>query len=140
MSSGVGVNELCIAEFQQLKLKKKYKYIIFTLSKDSTEIVVEKTSTSEDYDDFVADLPETECRWAIYDFEFEKEGAGRRNKITFISWAPDTAKVKQKMLFASSKDALRTALTGVAVEVQGTEFSEIAYESGVFIVSFQCVN
>ena len=43
---------------------------------------------------------------------------------------PDDAKIKQKMLFASSKDALRRSLVGIATEIQGTEFSEIAYESG----------
>ncbi|KAG5719275.1 Cofilin [Termitomyces sp. T112] len=129
MASGVGVNPNCLEEFQALKLKKTHKYIIFTLSSDSTEIVVEKTSSSTDYDDFIADLPESECRWGIYDFEFEKEGGGKRNKITFVSWAPDSAKIKQKMVFASSKDALRRTLVGVAVEIQGTDSSEVAYES-----------
>lgn len=72
--------------FQALKLGKTYKYIIFTLNKELTEIVVDKTSTSADYDEFLADLPETECRWVAYDFEFEKEGGGKRNKIIFLSW------------------------------------------------------
>ncbi|MGW8881951.1 hypothetical protein, partial [Streptomyces mirabilis] len=47
----------------------------------------------------------------------------------FVSWAPDTAKTKQKTLFASSKDALRRSLIGIVVEIQGTEYSEVAYES-----------
>lgn len=85
-ASGVAVNPACLEAFQELKLGKKTKYIIFAISKDLTEIVVEKKSTSTSYDEFVADLPEAECRWAIYDFEFEKEGAGIRNKICFISW------------------------------------------------------
>ena len=67
-------------------MKKEHKYIIFNLSKDFSEIVVDKTSSDADYDTFLADLPENECRWAIYDFEFEKEGGGKRNKIIFISW------------------------------------------------------
>jgi cofilin len=75
-----------MSTFQTLKLGKKLKYIIFNLSKDLTEVVVEKTSDSQSYDDFLADLPETECRWAIYDFEFEKEEGGKRNKICFYSW------------------------------------------------------
>lgn len=61
--------------------------------------------------------------------DFEKEGAGKRNKLTLVSWAPDTAKIKQKMLFASSMEALPKALVGVAVEIQGTEYSEVASES-----------
>ena len=37
------------------------------------------------------------------------------------------------MLFASSRDALRRALVGVAIEIQGTDFSEIAYEIGEYM-------
>ncbi|ETW81624.1 hypothetical protein HETIRDRAFT_383987 [Heterobasidion irregulare TC 32-1] len=129
MASGVAVNPECLSAFQELKLGKKTKYIVYTVSKDNTEIIVEKSSTSSSYDEFISDLPEFECRWAVYDFEFEKEGAGKRNKICFYSWSPDDAKVKQKMLFASSKDALRRALVGIAAEIQGTDFSEVAHES-----------
>ncbi|KIY46739.1 cofilin [Fistulina hepatica ATCC 64428] len=129
MSSGVGVNHDCLAKFQELKLGKKTKYIIFNLNDDNTEIVVEKTSTSTDYDEFLADLPEADCRWAVYDFEYEKEDAGKRNKICFIAWSPDDAKIKKKMVFASSKDALRRSLVGVATDIQGTDMSEVSYES-----------
>jgi cofilin len=67
-------------------LRKKYKYIVFNLNKDSTEIVIDGTG-NEGYEDFLDKaLPVDECRWAIYDFEYEKEGAGRRNKIIFLSW------------------------------------------------------
>ncbi|KAH9851693.1 recombinant Actophorin [Lenzites betulinus] len=130
MASGVGVSSDCLDAFQELKLGKKSKYIIFTLNPTNTEIVVEKKgATSSTYDDFIADLPEAECRWAVYDFEYEKADGGKRNKITFYSWCPDDSKVKQKMLFASSKDALRRSLVGVATEIQGTDFSEIAHDS-----------
>ncbi|KAK7028109.1 cofilin [Paramarasmius palmivorus] len=129
MASGVTVNPQCLSEYQSLKLGKKFKYIIFNLNNDKTEIIVEKTSESQDYDEFLTDLPEGECRWAVYDFEFDKEGAGKRNKLCFFSWSPDDAKIKQKMVFASSKDALRRALVGIAVEIQGTDSSEVAYES-----------
>jgi len=129
MSSGIGVNPQCLETFQALKLGKKIKYIIFAISPDNTEIIVEKQSESPNYDAFLSDLPDGECRWAVYDFEYEKEGAGKRNKITFFSWSPDDSKVKQKMLFASSKDALRRSLVGVAAEIQGTDPSEVAYES-----------
>ena len=86
-SSGVGVNPECLSAYQDLKLGKKSKYIIFTLNKDNTEIVVEKTGpTTATYDEFVGDLPENECRWAVYDFDFEKDDGGKRTKITFFSW------------------------------------------------------
>ena len=145
----------CLSTYQSLKLRKKPKYIIFKLDDSRTEIVVDKSSESSDYDDFIADLPEDQCRWAVYDFEFEKEGVGKRNKLCFFTWsvafvqchcslvliqaasrhfidirAPDNAKIKEKMVYASSKDALRRSLVGIAVEIQSTEYSEVNYESG----------
>ncbi|KAJ6508445.1 actin depolymerizing factor [Mycena sanguinolenta] len=129
MSSGVPVNPECVNEYQALKLGKKIKYLIFGLNATNTEIVVVKKSESPKYDDFIADLPEAECRWAVYDFEFEKEGGGKRSKLVFVAWGPDDAKIKAKMVFAASKDALRRSLDGIAVEIQGTDFSEVAYEA-----------
>lgn len=48
---------------------------------------------------------------------------------TLWSRSPDDAKIKNKMLYASSKDALRRALVGIAIEIQGTDASEVAYEA-----------
>lgn len=129
MASGVGVNADCLTAFQELKLGKKTKYIIFSLNKEKTEIVVEKSSSSSDYEDFVEDLPGVECRWAVYDLEFEKEEGGKRNKLVFVSWSPDNAKIKDKMVSASSRDAIRRSLVGIAVEIQATEYSEVARET-----------
>ncbi|MFE6063674.1 actin-binding ADF family protein [Streptomyces sp. NPDC056431] len=123
------VNDVCLDEYQALKLRKKHKYVVFNLNDDNTEIVVARVSSSESYDDFIADLPEAECRWAVYDFEFEQEGAGKQEKLTFISWAPDTANAEQKTLFAASKNELRRSLNGIAVEIEGTDHSEVGYES-----------
>lgn len=113
-----------------MKLGKKYKFIIFALNDQKTEIVVEETSTNSDYDAFLEKLPEDECKYAIYDFEYEIGGGeGKRSKIVFFTWSPDTAPIKSKMIYAASKDALRRALNGVSSDVQGTDFSEVAYES-----------
>jgi len=129
MSSGVAVNDQCLEVFQELKLRKKYKFIIFKLSDNNTEIVVEKTSETGDYADFLSQLPQDEPRYAINDFEYEKPGEGLRSKIVFYSWTPDTSKVRAKMLYASSKDALRRNLVGVAIEVQGTDLDEVDEEA-----------
>ncbi|KAJ1934353.1 cofilin [Linderina macrospora] len=128
MSSGVAVNDSCLDAFTGLKLKHTAKYVVYKLNDSNDEIVVDKTSEATDYDAFIADLPETECRWAVYDLEYNK-GEGVRNKILFIAWSPDNAKIKNKMLYASSKDALRKKLVGIAAEVQATDFDEVAYES-----------
>lgn len=95
-----------------------------------TEIVVKETSTDPSYDAFLEKLPENDCLYAIYDFEYEINGnEGKRSKIVFFTWSPDTAPVRSKMVYASSKDALRRALNGVSTDVQGTDFSEVSYDS-----------
>ena len=38
------------------------------------------------------------------------------------------------MLFASSKDALKRSLDGIFAEIQGTDFSEVAYDSGMSFI------
>ena len=129
MSSGVAVSDDCISVFQELKLKKKFKFIVFSLSNDNRTIVVEKTVEQGDYDDFIENLPNDECRYAVFDFEYDTNGEGMRNKICFYAWSPDTAKIKQKMLYAASKDALRKKLSGISSEIQGTDLSEVSYQT-----------
>src|SRR5688572_28595222 len=46
------VSQDCITAFNELKLSKSHKYIIFKLSDDSKEIVVEEASTDKDWENF----------------------------------------------------------------------------------------
>jgi len=118
--------------FQDLKLKKKYKYIIYKLDSSNQSIVLYKAveeSKENIYDEFISDLTSSGPCYAVYDFEYEKPGEGQRSKIAFYSWTPDDSKVKDKMLYASSKDAIRKRLVGVGIEIQGTDLSEVSYEA-----------
>ncbi|KAK9328863.1 hypothetical protein V1520DRAFT_364115 [Lipomyces starkeyi] len=126
----VAVNNECQTAFHELKLGKTTKFIIFALNNTKTEIVVADKSSDSSYDEFIAKLPENDCRYAVYDFEYELPGnEGKRSKICFFTWSPDSAPVRSKMMYASSKDAIRRSLNGIAAEIQGTDFSEVAYES-----------
>lgn len=84
-SSGIAVNPQCLEAFQELKLKKRSKFIIYKLGGDLKEIVVEKTSDNDNWEEFVEGLPEAECRYAVYDFHYEIE-EGHRSKIIFLAW------------------------------------------------------
>lgn len=48
----------------------------------------------------------------------------------FPARSPDIARVKEKMVFAASREALRRRLDGIAFEIQGTDPSEITYSTG----------
>ena len=76
----------CLDKYQELKSGKKSTYIIYGLSDDKKNIVVLETSTDKDFDSFTAKLPEKDCRWVVYDFEFNLGSDGIRNKLAFIMW------------------------------------------------------
>lgn len=126
--SGVTTTDDCLARFEQLKKAKSSRFIIFTI-KDSKVIDVAAEGPRESkYEDFLALVKKDEPCYAVFDFETETDD-GLRGKLVFISWIPDIAKVRPKMLYASSKDALKTKIEGGLVEVQATDASEIAFEA-----------
>lgn len=45
----------------------------------------------------------------------------KKQKLFLMSWCPDTAKIKKKMLYSSSFDALKHALEGVGKYIQVRE-------------------
>ncbi|KAG2343843.1 actin depolymerizing factor [Suillus weaverae] len=129
MSSGVIAAPECLQKFHELKMSKSLKYILFKLNESRTQIVVDKTSGDLDYENFLTNLPADGCKWAVYDFSYTLEDGSQRNKLCFFSWSPDSAPIRAKMVHASSKDALRKSLDGISVEIQGTDLTEVAYET-----------
>jgi cofilin len=125
--SGIAIHDDCVNRFNELKLAHSYRYLLFKMSPDLTNVVLEKTSSaSASWEEFESDLPKDDCRYGIFDFEYEKDG-GRRNKIVFVVWCPETSKIKSKMLYTSTKDSLKKKLVGIGCEVQATDASEIQY-------------
>ncbi|KAK8039051.1 cofilin [Apiospora rasikravindrae] len=145
--SGATVSQECITAFNDLKLSKKYKYIVYKLSDDNREIVVEEASDDKDWENFRSKLVNAQTksksgsvgkgpRYAVYDFEYNlASGEGSRNKITFIAWSPDDAGVMAKMVYASSKEALKRSLNGIATELQANDQDDIEYDTVLKIVS-----
>lgn len=126
-STGVLVTDECRNAYDSLKLSKA-RYIVFKISDDYKEVVVESTGDrSATYEDFLNALTPNEVRYAVVDFEFETVG-GRRNAILFILYSDDLAPIKKKMVYASSKDELRRALTGIAVNIQASGKEELEYD------------
>ncbi|TDL23232.1 actin depolymerizing protein [Rickenella mellea] len=99
-------------------------------SKDPSKRTNEETDNAnrKAYEQFVALLPADECRWALFNFVWVKDG-GPRDKIIFISWSPDNSITKQKMAYASSKKALcaKLQVEGLPM-IFASDYDEISYE------------
>ncbi|MQL74740.1 hypothetical protein Taro_007096 [Colocasia esculenta] len=128
-ASGMAVNDDCKLRFLELKAKRTYRFVIYKIDEKLKQVVVDKLGEPTlGYEDFTASLPENECRYAIYDFDFVTEENCQKSKIFFIAWSPDTARVRSKMLYASSKDRFRRELDGIQVELQATDPTEIGID------------
>jgi len=140
MASGVQVNDECKTAFQEVKLGHKYRYIVFKLTDDLKTIVVEKKADpSESYDDFVSHMKAAEsaqeCRYAIFDFQYETVDGQPRNKICFFMWSPENSKIKQRMVYSASKDALKKALgEGIGKEIQANDHGDLQMSNVMEII------
>uniref|UniRef100_J3M3C4 ADF-H domain-containing protein n=1 Tax=Oryza brachyantha TaxID=4533 RepID=J3M3C4_ORYBR len=136
-ASGMAVDDECKLRFLELKAKRTYRFIIYKIDEKKKMVVVEKVGEPIlNYDDFAASLPANECRYAIFDYDFVTEENCQKSKIFFIAWSPDTARVRSKMIYASSKDRFKRELDGIQVELQATDPTEAgsnAVESAVLL-------
>ncbi|KAL9270872.1 Actin-depolymerizing factor 7-like protein [Drosera capensis] len=119
--------------------KRSYRFITFKI--EGQQVVVDMIgSPEESYDDFTASLPADEWRYAVYEFDFTTDENCKMSKIFFIAWhiiftvqpftilAPDTSKLRSKMIYASSKDRFKRELDGIQVELQATDPSEMSLD------------
>ncbi|EDL28435.1 destrin, isoform CRA_b [Mus musculus] len=109
------------------EIKKRKKAVIFCLSADKKCIVVEEgkeilvgdvgATITDPFKHFVGMLPEKDCRYALYDASFETKES-RKEELMFFLWAPEQAPLKSKMIYASSKDAIKKKFPGIKHEYQ----------------------
>ncbi|KAL3521054.1 hypothetical protein ACH5RR_019203 [Cinchona calisaya] len=128
-ASGMAVHDECKLKFLELKAKRTYRFIIYKIEEKLKQVIVEKVGEpANGYEDFTANLPADECRYAVYDFDFMTEENVPKSRIFFIAWSPDTSKVRSKMIYASSKDRFKRELDGIQVELQATDPTEIGLD------------
>jgi len=128
-ASGMAVSDECKLKFMELKRKKAFRFIVFKIDEKAQQITVEKFGGPEaTYEEFASALPESDCRYGVYDFDFTTDDNCQKSKIFFIAWSPDTSRVKAKMIYASSKDRFRRELDGVHYELQATDPTEMDME------------
>ncbi|XP_007128263.2 cofilin-1 isoform X2 [Physeter macrocephalus] len=142
-ASGVAVSDGVIKVFNDMKVrksstpeevKKRKKAVLFCLSEDKKNIVLEEgkeilvgdvgQTVDDPYTTFVKMLPGEDCRYALYDATYETKES-KKEDLVFIFWAPECAPLKSKMIYASSKDAIKKKLTGIKHELQANSYEEV---------------
>ncbi|GFR50329.1 hypothetical protein Agub_g12536, partial [Astrephomene gubernaculifera] len=126
--SGISVNDQCVAIFQHIKSKSAYKWVTYKVNDAGNEVVVDQLGAADSsYSQFVSVLPENNCRYAVYDYAYLNADTNQtNNKLVFVHWAPDSSTTKHKMMYASTKDFLKSYLEGLGAELQATDLKELA--------------
>lgn len=133
MASGVAISDDVITNYEKIRVrlqgsdeKERFKLLIMRMSEDQKSIIVDLESSlkvkdveKEDnvFKKIISMLPENDCRYALYDCTYETKESLKED-LVFIMWAPEDAPLKSKMLYASSKGALRSKLPGLKFEWQ----------------------
>ncbi|CAH9094377.1 unnamed protein product [Cuscuta europaea] len=126
-ASGIAVHDDCKLKFLELKGKRAHRYIVYKI--EDKHIVVDKLGKPvESYDEFIMNLPADQSRYAVYDYDFISTENVQKSKIFFIAWTPETSKVRDKMMYASSKERFKKELDGIQVELQATDPTEVGLD------------
>merc|ERR1739841_180749 len=113
--------------YQEIKMKKSKKFITFKIENKKTIVKDAEGDAGKSFDDFKAALPEDAPRYALVDVRYTTDDGREQDKLTFVMWSPDDkCGVKDKMLYASSKDALKKKFTGIMKEVQANEMDDLS--------------
>lgn len=86
-ASGIAVSDECKLTFLELKARRNHRYIVFKIDDSVQQVMVDKIgSHGETYEDFTNSLPDNDCRYAVFDYDFTTDENCHKSKIFFIAW------------------------------------------------------
>ncbi|RSM08493.1 hypothetical protein CDV31_008130 [Fusarium ambrosium] len=142
--SGVKIQDECIAAVNELRSRRdadKPRFIIFKISDDERNVVVDEVSPDNNYEIFLSRLSSATDpkgkpapRYAAYDVEYDLGDEGKRVATVFIAWVPAGTSIKSRMLYASTKEQLHKALN-IGVSIHADDLDDIEWHSVVKRVS-----
>jgi len=111
VATSMAVDDTCIKEFKLLKVRRKHRYIVYTI--DTGLIKVAKLGgRKETLEDFLSQLGDTACAYAVFDYEYKTSDGRLADKLLFITWCPRAANNTLKMLYTTERPRLAEHITG----------------------------
>merc|ERR1712019_64558 len=137
MSTGVTCSQALIDRFDKWKLGKdeaKAMTLICTIGEKEVDVTdeipaasVEGKSFEEQYAAVKDKLSDDDCKYILTNFYFTDKNGSKAEKVVLIKWSPDTAKIKKKMMYAGTLQAVTTACTGIHKTIEASDFDEASY-------------
>lgn len=89
-TSGISCSDEAIDAFNSFKLRKGGRFIVFKIgphpeTKEDQVLVEAEGASDASYDDMLAKFPDDDCRYAVFDYQYEQDGR-QQDKIVFVNW------------------------------------------------------
>ncbi|SBT70779.1 actin-depolymerizing factor 1, putative [Plasmodium malariae] len=107
MISGIRVNDTCITEFNNMKIRKTCRWIIFVI--ENCEIIIHSKGATTTLTELVESIDKNEqiqCAYVVFDAV---------SYFLFFMYARESSNSRDRMTYASSKQALLKKIEGVNV-------------------------
>lgn len=128
--SGIAVNEDAVNLYYYMKAKSVYRWALWKLNDDGNEVVIAGAGNKDSpLSELLDSLPSNDCRYGVYDYQFVNSDGCVFNKLIFVNWAPDVARIKAKMMYASTKDFFKGYLDGLSIELQANDLDDITEDA-----------
>ena len=135
--SGIQATDEARETYQKLS-RSKIQYVVFKIDKvDGTEVIAldcvgEKVKGDEGQDacweDFCSKLPENEGRYGVFDLRWTQDDGRKRDSVCFVSWTPDGAKIRQKMMYGATQESFKGSLDGIKSTIVAHDASDLEDE------------
>eukprot|EP01038_Epipyxis_sp_PR26KG_P009192 gene9192-12397_t len=122
------ISEECVEKFQELKLRRKHRYIVYRIGESGIE-VERLGGRKESYEEFKSSLPYTDCRYCIYDQDYKTSDGRPASKLWFICWFPENSNTYNKMAYTSAKANFNDATPGV-FDTQVSSLEQLDFNLG----------
>jgi len=121
---------------QTRKGTQKFRYAIVKFNDANNGLEVDELAEEKEgvksFEEVIGSLPEKDVRYIFYDFPFLTNADAKSSKVLCISWHPQSAPIKRRMLVSSTFSAVKHSLKiDSSVCLEGDDPSDLPVSEAV---------
>ena len=102
--------------------------MIFVINDNNTMIIFKDSgSFNEDFNFLNVKLNDKDYTYVVFHFDYNRD-EGKISKLIFLMWIPYKTCIKNKFIYATTKEIIKKSLDGIQITIQATDKSEIDIE------------
>ena len=109
VESGVQCSDEIASSFNNIHTSKS-RFAVYRFEGDSQIVLDKEGDRDASFDDFKAAIPDAECRYAVYDLEWEDSDKRKIRKVLFVVYIPDGVKTADKFMYSNAKTVIRAKI------------------------------